>query len=280
MNERVASIAAAQLPSGAFPSFRSRGGTTSLDENGFVTALVALELLPFVHLEAARAAVERATGFLERCGSGGVFAFYPRGAAPPAIGDLPPDADDTAIVISLFLRTGRWPLSRALEVIDGALEKYRLHHRPESSPHWVRAGAYRTWLDGREPANPVDCCVNANVAALLRLAGRVDGGYAAAWGTVACAAEWLAESPDLFALASPYYAQAGELHDAVRRAVACGVVELAETLASLDARSMRNGDGDTPLFRSADGAFLWSAPLLHAARRLRPFAQTIEKESS
>jgi hypothetical protein len=281
MNARIASVLGAQLPSGAFPSLLSHDGTTSPDENGFVTALIALELLPFRGLDAVNAAVQRGMDFVERCAVDDAFAFYPRAAAPASIGELPPDADDTAVMVSLLLRTGRWPVSRAFRVIDGALERHRLHYRPESAAQWVCAGAYRTWLDARVTSNPVDCCVNANVAAMLRLTGRDGDGYTAAWRTVARATAWLAESPCLFDAAAPYYGRASELHDAIRRAVGAGVIELADALALLDAAPPAPAGDSAPLFRSLDGAFLWSAPLLHEARRLRPSSQSFtDKESS
>ncbi len=261
-------VLAAQSAAGAFRSIARTGGVEYNDENAFITALVSIELasLPFdVRIEDA---LSRACDFLLGCRQeGGVFGFYPPGGEPPWIGGgIAPDADDTALCAALLLACGRITSDDA-QRLAGALGPFRLDYRPESADPWVERGAQRTWLDTRTWPNPVDVCVNANVAAFLAQLGCRDEGYDAAWRTVRGGVDWFLMNPALLPRITPFYPEAFELRDAVRRALRAGVTELASAWERIEPAAGPPA-GDLPICSSHDGAYRWFAPALQAARNL------------
>ncbi|HEV7517275.1 MAG TPA: hypothetical protein VGR07_13315 [Thermoanaerobaculia bacterium] len=266
----------AQAPSGAFlATVHHHGEVFPGDENGFVTALLVAELerLPY---EEVGPAIERALDFLERCrGTSGAFHFYPPGAEPAWMGArLAADADDTALFARVLRAHGRLTREETHRLIDSGLEPFRVHYRPESEPVWVRPGCYRTWLDRRARPNPVDCCVNANVAAFLKAAGRADHpGYAAACRTVAAGVRWAGGVDWQARSLVPWYPHPGELVHALDRAVAAGVSELAEALAFASAQAWARSDRDAaperPLCGSLRGKTYWTCTALENCRSTR-----------
>lgn len=260
---------ATQAASGAFPSTVRHHGEIHTDENGFVTALMVRELARW---PGTGEAVGRALDFLERCrGTSGAFHFYPRGDEPSWMGRrLAADADDTALFASTLLAHGRLDLDEVDRLIDEVLEPFRVHYRPSTEPSWVWQGAYRTWLDPKARPNPVDCCVNANVAAFLSATGRTGHpGYAAAVRTVtaglrwAGAVEWQARS------LTPWYPHPAELLHALARAVAAGAEDLTAPLAECASQpwAAAGTSPDHPVCGSLAGKTFWTCPALQALRQ-------------
>jgi hypothetical protein len=267
-------ILASQSESGAFRSVVAHGGQTFVDENAFLTALVAMEL------SSLGVPIDRALDFLEECRrDDGAFGFYPRGAEPSWLGTtLAADADDTALCTLLLLEHQRMTSDEASRVIAEVLDPHRLHFRPESAGGWIQRGAYRTWLDLRARRNPVDLCVNANVASLLARVQHRGAAFEAAWRTVAAGIEWLARNPALLHYLTPFYPHPAELREAVRRAVDNGVAELAPALDRIWTLVPDDADESRPVCGSESGATLWIAPELQLARRLRSAVRITRKE--
>lgn len=268
--EVLADVLDAQAPSGAFRSIVRHYGDVFPDENGFVTALTVREL-DRLSYPGTGAAVERALDFLESCrGAAGAFHFYPPGLEPEWMGRrLAADADDTALFATTLLAHGRLDLAEADRLIAEVLDPFRVHYRPESEPVWVRPGCYRTWLDPKVRPNPVDCCVNVNVAAFLAVSSHAGHpGYEAAVRTVmaglcwAGAVEWQARS------LVPWYPHPAELLHALTRAVAAGADELAGPLAECAAQPWAAAGlpAERPVCGSLAGKTLWFCPALQALR--------------
>lgn len=267
-----------QSTDGAFPSFVTVDGTSHVDTNAFTTALVidALDSLPAT--PEIHRAVGRALDFLERCLSNehpGAYHFYPPGEEPSFLGaTLPADVDDTALALLALHRHGRVSRHAARQVVAGVLDPFRLHWRPESTPRWIGPGAYRTWLRSGPRENQVDACVNANMASLLSaLDHRDHPAYSAARRTVLRGLEQSgASAPDIDRLI-PYYAHPAELVHALERGAALGVEGFGAAADSLRRAGIvdRNAafDRGQPLYRSPDGRFVWTSPVLQAARELR-----------
>ncbi len=277
MTERlVEDLLDLQRLSGAFPSRVVHDGVTYDDENSFVTALVVGELGRWPRQGRVAVAIRCGLDFLEACSGRsrpGVYHFYPPTREPGWMGArLGADADDTALATLELVRHGRVPVERARRDLVDALETFRVYHRPESLDTWVRPGAYRTWLDLRARPNPVDCVVNANVAATLKYLGLDDHpGYESAWRTTRGALEWADGSRDRLRLVAPYYPDAREVLRALARAIAVGVRELADVASRLESHPDLRGAGacadELPICSSACGRTWWSAPVLQALRR-------------
>lgn len=257
-------LLATQCPSGAFASTVRRGNESFDDANAFITAL-AVDAICRDATPAADRAVARALDFLLTCrADGGGFSFYPPGAEPQWLGArLAPDADDTALCTATLVAHGRLPQSEAVRVLDAVLARHRVHSLAACAYPWVRPGAYLTWLDERTWPNPVDLCVNANVAVLFRLARRRDAAYEAAWRTVAMGVEWAARDETFLAYLTPFYPSRSELAFALRRAVAAGVDELYPAMQQL---GPADAGETTPLCSSHGGGTVWIAPALQRLR--------------
>ncbi|CAB3964062.1 hypothetical protein BLA3211_02628 [Burkholderia aenigmatica] len=265
-------LIAAQRPSGAFPSSVTVGDHRYADENAFVTALVLDELARLPAGPADRA-IARGLDFLERCASltcAGAFHFYPPDRMPSWLGvDLPADADDTALALTLLARFGRRSAAQAVDALDRALHPWRLHYRPESVDPWVAQGACRTWLDRRAVPNPVDACVNANVATALTSLGCA--GHAAcraARDTVLDAIAFVAENPAHRTRLTAFYPDLWELVHALRRGARRGVAGFAPAAAQLAGMLAPHAGAHATVFSSTDRRWLWTAPLLQTARTL------------
>jgi len=267
----------AQAPSGAFLStVHHHGEVIEGDENGFVTALVLHELTRMPG--AAGPEIERGLDFLESCsGASGGFHFYPPGREPAWMGArLAADADDTALYASLLLAHGRMDRAAASGLV-AVLEPFRVHYRPESEPVWVRPGCYRTWLDRKAHPNPVDACVNTNVATFLKVAGHDDHpGYAAACRTIAAGVRWAGAIDWQSRALLPWYPHPQEFVRALDRAVAAGVAELAETRVTAASQPWAQSEFAAgaldrtfawrPICGSLRGKTYWTCPALQALR--------------
>jgi len=272
-------ILSAQTSAGAFTAQVHLGHRTEQDANACVTGLVLRGLRPLLEradpasplLEAR----ERALDFLESCASPtqpGAFRFWPPNAQPSWIEDLPDDADDTAICALELVRYERRPAEFLRTVACRVLVKHTLRNLDPLSPEWLRRGVFVTWLRDEPRPNLVDCCVNANVAALFASADfRHLPGYADACAMIDHAVRWAGDSRLRAQCISPFYPHPAELLYAVEHAVSCGVPELQPALSLLRARA-RPGESecldDRPVCSGAYGRVFWTSPALHAARHL------------
>ena len=282
IDDLLAEILAAQSSWGAFPSRVHAGDQIRADENAFVTALV-LEILGEVQAAAPRAglaaSLRRGLDFLESCEDPerpGAFLFYPPELPAPRLAiDLVADADDTALALCLLQRHGRRAKDDLKHALDHVLEPHRAHFLRGDEPPWVRQGAARTWLDDPPRPNPVDACVNANVATLYAVASRSGHpAYGAAWATVDAGVRATGGEAKFRHLLTPYYLHPLELLDAVRRAVRAGVAELEEAQGLLESRPWARSDRAAadlhrPICCNAHGRPVWTAPVLQKARRVR-----------
>jgi hypothetical protein len=283
MSDLLSRILRSQGGDGEFRSRIELPDCVLEDANCFLTSSVVLELgATREHAWRAdvRAAVARALDFVEMCempDRPGAFRFYPVGLATPRlkIPNLLADADDTAVANIVLVLHGRRPLEELVRVVKEVVEPHRRYALRGDEDPWVQQGAMSTWLaDGILP-NPVDMCVNANVAALYALAGcRSHDGYRAMCETVAASVRITGCRLRFARRLTPYYADRLELLYAVRRAVELGASELRPTLGLLEAtewaaQGRTDGwDPDRPLWCDAGGSPRWTAPVLQACRQL------------
>ena len=279
MEPELLTIIADQSAAGAFRSSIHRGALAEADWNGFTTAhtLRALHDLPAcAPLTQAR---ERALGFLARCEAPdrpGAFGFWPRAAWPAWAAAVPADADDTAVIAVELARHGRIDKATLRRIACTLLVPHRLDRVVPPAPPWLRRGAFLTWLHQRARPNIVDCCVNANVVALMAFAGVTHlPGYAEAIALIAAGISWAGDSPPRQRALIPFYAHPAELLIAVAHAVECGADALRPAYTSMRqhwpaiAAAASCPPPDQPLWSNAYGKVIWCSPALQAARRLR-----------
>lgn len=272
--EVVDAILEAQADNGAFISFVTSSGRTREDLNGCITALVVRALghgpLPPT-LHAARG---RALDYLEGCersAAPGSYGFWPEGKRPPWAPDLPPDADDTALIALELFRAQRRSREALRRVALLTLLRFRVREwESGGDPAWVRPGVFRTWLADRR-GNPVDCVANVNVAALLAVAGLT---HIAAYRAVVSMVTAAVGTADAAARTrvtrlAPFYAHPIELRSALDHAVASGASELAPCLEQVAGWCVDAADADAhrPVCCSAYGGRVWTAPILQRLRR-------------
>ena len=268
----VDALVDAQTSDGAFRSFVTVRGRVVEDRNGFITALVVRAIGHDPLPPCLTAARERGLDYLERCARqcpSGSFGFWPLDGRPTWAPDLPADADDTAVIALELFRGGRRSLDWLRRVALCALLPFTVRSC-EGDPAWVTPGVFRTWL-ARGGANPVDCTVNVNVAALLAVAGLTH--IAACRAAVSMVGAAVGTAGDLKAVArlSPFYAHPLELRWALAHAVASGAHDFQTSLDRLDAAGLEAIDvvGDRPVCCAAYGVRCWSAPILQLARHAR-----------
>lgn len=156
------------LPFGAYP-----------DENAFVTGLVLRYLHHLPAVAGVEEMIQHACHFLRRCESSvcpGLFGFWPNDAYPFWMGKvrLHEDADDSAIVSLELVRHGQASMDYLHHLARRVLGEYRFFSSHLAASDWRRCGVFLTWIDYFTEPNPVDCCVNANVIALLATGGLMD----------------------------------------------------------------------------------------------------------
>jgi hypothetical protein len=185
---------------------------------------------------------------------------------------LPADADDTALAWLALLEGGRRSNAQAHQALATVVEPARLLSVRGGDGPWVRTGAVRTWLCEQGRDNPVDLCVNANVAALCARVGWTQGTlHEGATRTVAAGVRITGGSAAFLRSATPFYAHGVELLHAVERAVVHGAASLHPALATLraawgDADTL-HPDADQPLYCNSHGRPIWRSPGLQLARR-------------
>ena len=270
-------LAVMQRSDGGFDSVvRTREGAEHADRNGFTTALV-LRTLRHVPDDAGLGALRaRALAFLEACASprvAGAYAFWPERLRPAWAGTVPADVDDTAIFLGELHRHGRIDRAHALRALCHVILPRRVPPQERArEPAWIAAGSFETWI-APEPVRGVapqvvDCCVNANVVALMaRLDARHLPGYLDAIGAIAGGIEWAGEDAGRLDSLTPFYPSPHALREALCHAVECGAHELR---AALDRVAVLAGPAvdDAPCCRSAYGRAVWSCPALDVARAI------------
>jgi hypothetical protein len=271
----VARLAGLQHPDGCFPSWVDDPGGVRPDRNGFTTAL-ALRALRDVPGGPRLARVRSAAlDFVARCRAQRppeAFGFWPEDARPAWAPRLPPDVDDTAIMAAELLRYGRIGTRDALRTVCVVLIPNRLTADPRAVlPPWVVPGCFRTWVTRREAPNVVDCCVNANAAALMAMVGATHlPGYAEAVRTVAEGVAWAGREPVRQQALTPFYPGVDALLEAVEHAVDRGATALASTVERL--RDVCAGPDRQPpqwCCQAAYGRTRWRCPGLREAQALR-----------
>jgi hypothetical protein len=275
---KLESLLRLQNESGAFHStVQSRSGILD-DWNGFTTALVLRALFPLGQSGRLIRARNRALDFLETCESPnrpGFFLFWPRHSWPAWAPTLPEDADDTSVFVSELVRHGRMSPKRAANIVHHSLIPYRVSKPLQIKPYpWMSPGVFLTWLSHDLPINPVDCCVNTNVVALMAQLGLARApGYADACLMLVSGVAWARGVPDRLRLLTPYYPDAAELVWALRNAVTCGAESLRGALNELESctRTARNSEvtlSDRPIFSTADRSIIWTSSAIRVAREL------------
>jgi hypothetical protein len=257
-DDLVAEIVTSQTASGAFTSTMVENGDARDDENGFVTAQVLKALGPHTADPRLTPATERALDFLTSCEdpkNPGVYRFW----------------TDTSLDVAALRAT----------VLRG-LFGHRVSAHTDPPASWVRAGAFWTWLDDDFGYNVVDCTVNANVAALLAVAGLTHlPCYEAVCTMIEAGLAAAGDNEHHARLLSPYYPHPCELLFAVEAAVAGGAHDLRPSLAAL-CKWARPVDDSQPVFSSAYGRVRWHVPLLHHIRaaRAEPVSPSAQSSSA
>jgi hypothetical protein len=272
----VESLLAEQSSSGGFRSFVHLGLRIEEDWNLFTTALV-LRSLAVVDRDDERlsASRERALDYVSGCESRaqpGAFGFWPRDSRPAWVNDLPEDADDTAICTLELLRYGRRDKKFAKRAACLRLVKHRLESVDPPAPCWLRPGVFVTWLGDRSRRHAIDCCVNANVVALLAGAGLSHlPGYREACSMIEDAIVWATDSKIRLSSITPFYPDPDELLHAIEHAVGWGAAELGPAMAKLRGQLSTNVaefHRDRPICSNAYGAVYWTSPAVQIARQL------------
>ena len=146
------------------------------DCNGFATALVLRAMRHYSAAPELEALRQRALDFLESCASPqlpGAFGFWPLSQRPAWACRVPADIDDTAVINLEPAIHGRRSLIDVQRVFYEVLLPNLLVDVDPYGPPWMIPLVFPTWLapDSQHRPNPVDCCVNTNVLALMAYAG-------------------------------------------------------------------------------------------------------------
>jgi len=268
-----------QANNGAILSWSHWGDRRYPDWNGFTTALVlrALRHIPISNTSLLPIR-EQALDFLLQCEQPehfGSFRFWPVNRQPDWI-KIPPsaDADDTAIYALELARYGRLKQSELRRIACCILVPHRLRYVETPSPPWLRSGVFLTWLWlPKERINIVDCCVNANIVALLAYAGLTHlSGYQEACGMIETAILWAGNSWSHARSITPFYPHPIELCYAVEHAVECGADLLKPSLQRLYECTWAADESDNfsvmerPLCGSAYSGVFWTSSNVQIAR--------------
>lgn len=270
-------LSAEQSPTGAFKSTISGDIGPCLDWNGFMTALV-IRTLGRVPINAQPIdSIQLGLKFLYQCESStypGAFGFWPPGQNNPRVASLPEDADDTAVIALELAKWGYLTCKDLVNIACKALIPHRLHYRKQLSPSWIRSGVFLTWLRQTDVANVIDCCVNANVVALLAYANLHHlPGYREACEMIEAGIRWAGNDLKRAKTLTPFYPHPVELTEAVQHAVTCGAKELIPSLTHLQSfpwalpQTSQMLTLERPICSSAYGSTLWRCEVLQRVRQ-------------
>ncbi|AEE49395.1 hypothetical protein [Haliscomenobacter hydrossis] len=268
----------AQQASGAFPSYVVLNGRAVPDENCCITALVGLSLLELPATRVLTQVLDRALAFVEACEDPqhpGAFRYYPYRIESPRL-NIPifNDLDDSALAALFLLKTGKRSREAICGHLDSVFENNRKLWVSDADPGWISAGAALTWLTGTAHKNPVDACVNANVAALYAQMGLWEAPmYLSCINSLQRLATYWGDPAQRWRYVAPFYAHPLELVYALERAVAAGATALQQPLNSFAKYSWSQVDTaqtwlmERPICCNDSGSPLWYAPVLQQVRR-------------
>jgi hypothetical protein len=276
--DSLTALRALQNPDGGFASVVESGRGRDTDFNGFVTAIVLRMLRHLPDMGDWITMRDRALDWLWSCRSSrvpGAFTFWPDKARPRWASTVPPDVDDTAIMLTELLRHGRLNPAAALRSVCRAIVPCRVRSGEIGTlPPWIVPECFVTWIaDATDPAarkpvvNVVDCCVNVNVIALMsQLNARHLPGYDAGLRTVVNGLQWAGDDEKRLASLTPFYPSAQNMADAMEHAVYCGVEALRDPLRRLIDLSPNVLRAQGGVCRSAYGGTIWYASAIELAR--------------
>lgn len=273
----VARLRAEQRGDGLFRALVERDGALQEDANLFVTAMVLRESR---HCETGADWRRSALDALAReaaVRSDGACGFWPAALRPAWAASVPADADDTALILTELFRYGRLSRAAALRCAVLALLPCRVEAGGEAAiPPWIGPGCFRTWIGqaGSVRANPVDCCVNANVAALFALLGAKHlPGYAEAVLAIEAGLAWAGSDARRLDALTPFYPAPRLLLSALDHAIECGADELCAAAKRLRVLPPALLAGRPGLCRDAWGKCTWHAPVMSfVGARIAPLA--------
>jgi hypothetical protein len=270
----VVGLSQQQTAAGGFGSTIDFLDRREEDCNGFATALVLRALRRVPGSDQLDGMKQRALDFLESCASPsipGAFGFWPPDKRPAWGQRLSEDLDDTAIIALELALHGRKSRTEVQELVYQLLVPTLLIDIDSRLPTWIQSLVFPTWLTaGPKSGNPVDCCVNTNILALMSWCGLAHlPGYAEACTMVCSGLAWA--NHDLHRLRSltPYYPNPIEFYEAVRHAITCGVVELepaAKCLQGLLSTHVFSPTLRNVLCSNAYAAPFWRCPALELVR--------------
>ena len=236
------------------------------DRNGFTAALVLRALRNVQGPPELGRLRTRALRFLEDCATDapeGGFAFWPPHLRPAWAATVPADVDDTALLALELHRHGRRTREQTVRSVCTLLP-HRVGEDTGQRPPWIAPGSFHTWLAADDGRQVVDCCVNANVAALMaRLDLRHLPGYAEAIRTVVGGLVWARGNARRLDTLAPFYPSHDALRDAVEHAIECGAHGLRVAIAHLPARSAAPTEA---CCRGAYAQTTWHCSAVPAAR--------------
>jgi hypothetical protein len=218
-----------------------------------------------------------ALNFVERCRSTqptGGFGFWPATMRPDWAPFLPADTDDTAIMTRELLRHGRLNRRAAMHIVCSVLLPYRIVGRTYGQsiqPEWIVPGAFQTWIAPPNKPNVIDCCVNANVVALMAVVDLTHlPGFQEAVATILRGIAWAGHDPIRQQAITPFYPSLHALYEAVEHAVECGVLLLRPAQLQLEHLLADDaGVASSGWCCSAYGETIWRCRGLEIARTLR-----------
>src|SRR5215213_502409 len=205
----------------------------------------------------------------------GAFGFWPDHTRPQWASAVPADVDDTAIMLAELLRYRRLDRIEVLRSVCGTVVPYRvLDSDAATLPPWIVPGSFFTWITPVTSArtrsiNLVDCCVNANVVALISLLDAKHlPGYDAAVQTVLNGIEWAGKDERRLSSITPFYPSVRSLVEAIEHAIECGADGLRAGLTQLMSAPPEILNADAGCCRSAYGKSVWHAPAIDVARSI------------
>ena len=237
-------------------------GRSEEDGNGFVTALAVRELR-----RSGRAVPAGWLDMLESCRRpDGSYGFWPVDAVPAWAPRLPPDSDDTAVMLLELTLAGRVPEGQGRSVACHRVGAHRLRRVLDPGPPWLRRGMFTTWhRDGRE-IDLVDLTAVTNVLALLHAVDLATiPGVEESLDALSAAVQWAGDDPTRWASTSPFYPEPDELARALEHAAEWAVPGAAGAACAVRAACPRQRAG--VVCSAAYGPPTWHSPELADLRR-------------
>jgi hypothetical protein len=183
---------------------------------------------------------------------------------------LPADVDDTALMLAELHRHGRIDRGIAMRGLCTVILPCRVRPLDRAlAPPWVLPGSFQTWLAGDGAPQVIDCCVNANVLALMaRLGATHLPGYAEAADTVLAGLAWAGDDRARLASITPFYPSVRSLAEAVAHAAECGAHRLEGASGALQRLAGALQDEEAGCCSSAYGQAVWRCAAIDEARAI------------